>query len=81
MHLTSKKFQAIVPGCPSSVRVNGGDLSTALRIWKKKQKDSNIVQEMFDKKYFKNKSVQKREQLAVAIYNQQKESDRDKAQR
>jgi len=74
MHLTSKKFQGIVPGSPQSVKVNGGDLSTALRIWKKQQKDSNIVQELFDKKFFKKKSVQRREQMATARYNQQKDS-------
>lgn len=74
MHLTSKKFQGIVPGNPQSIKVNGGDLSTALRIWKKQQKDSNIVQELFDRKYYKKKSVHKREQMSTAKYNQQKES-------
>tara|TARA_R110000868_G_scaffold217359_1_gene467428 strand:+ start:1138 stop:1392 length:255 start_codon:yes stop_codon:yes gene_type:complete len=78
MHLTSKKFQGTVPGRPQAVKVNGGDISTALKIWKRQQKDSNIVQELFDKKYFKNKSVQRREQLELARYNQQKEADHAK---
>ncbi|MFW2033846.1 30S ribosomal protein S21, partial [Acinetobacter sp. ULE_I037] len=59
MHLTSKKFHGTVPGSPQSVKVNGGDISTALRIWKKQQKDSNIIQDLFDKKYYKKKSVSK----------------------
>jgi len=74
MHLTSKKFQGTVPGSPQSVKVNGGDISTALRIWKKQQKDSNIIQDLFDKKYYKKKSVSKREQMSLAKYNQQKDS-------
>jgi ribosomal protein S21 len=78
MHLTSKKFQGIVPGKPNSVKVNNGDLSTAITIWKRKQKESNIVRELFDKKFFKKKSVQKREQIALAKYKQKKESGHDK---
>lgn len=74
MHLNSKKFQSIVPKAPQSVRVIDGDISTALRMWKKQQKESNIIQELFDKKYYKKMSVLKREQLSVARYNQQKES-------
>lgn len=78
MNLTSKKFQGIIPGTPNAVKVNNGDISTALRVWKRQQKDSNIVQELFDKKYYKKKSVKRREQVELAKYFQKKESDGQK---
>lgn len=73
MHLNSKKFQSITPGKPQSVKVRGGDIFTALRIWKKQQELSNVVQDLFDRKFYKKKSVIRREQLSLAKYNQQKE--------
>jgi ribosomal protein S21 len=78
MQVTSKKFQGIVPGTPNAVKVNNGDLSTAIRIWKRQQKDSNIIQDLFDNKYYKKKSVKKREQRAIAKYNQMKDSENQK---
>jgi len=78
MNVTSKKVQGIVPGTPNAIRVNNGDLSTALKLWKRQQKDSNIVHELLDKKYYKKKSVIRREQRAMAKYNQRRDSENQK---
>lgn len=76
MHLKSKKFQAIKPGALSSTVVTDDGIGLAIKNWKKQLKDSNIIQDCYDKKFFQKESTRKRIQLEVARYKQQKESER-----
>ena len=74
MNLNSKKIQAIKPGHLSSICVVDYDLHYALKSWKKMLKDSNIIQECYDRKFFEKKSDKTRKQMEIARYNQYKDS-------
>ena len=74
MNPTSKKFKTINSGHPNSVRVDG-DLNYALKAWKKVLKDTNIMQECYDRKFYKKPSEIRRLQSRLAIYNQSKETE------
>ena len=71
MNLKSKQFNSIQPGSPSSVCVSN-DLNFALRKWKKNIKDSKLIEEQFDRKYYVKPSVTKKAQRELARYNQSK---------
>lgn len=73
MNPTSKKFKAINAGVPNSVIVDN-DLSYALKAWKHILKDSNVVQECYDRKFYKKPSEVRRLQNQLAQYNQQKDT-------
>lgn len=73
MNIKSKQFNALVQGSPYSVAVNG-DLTFALRQWKKILKDTNIVKELFDRQRYTKPSDWKRIQRSEAIYKQSKEN-------
>ena len=75
MNLKSKQFQSIIPGKSSSIEVNY-DLNFALRKLKRMQKDSNIIVECYDNKFFHKKSDVKRKQLEIARYLQMKEAEK-----
>ncbi len=72
MNLKSKQLNSILPGRLNSIEVNG-DLTFALRQYKKLQKNSNVVVELYDRKFFHKKSDVRRKQLEVAKYLQSKE--------
>lgn len=75
MNIKSKQFNALVQGSPYSVAVNG-DLTFALRQWKKILKDNKIIEKLSDNRAFQKKSDQIRIQNERATYNQiQKELD------
>lgn len=75
MNIKSKQFNALVQGSPYSVAVNG-DLTFALRQWKKILKDNKIIEKLSDNCAFQKKSDRIRIQNERATYNQtQKELD------
>ena len=73
--MRQKQIESIIPGQLSSIVVNG-DLASALRQYKKMQKQSNIIVELYDRKFYTKKSVSNRKQLALAKFLQQKESEK-----
>lgn len=75
MHINSKKFRAIKPGALSSTVVVD-DLGSALRIWKKQLKDSEVILECYDRKFYQKPSTKRRILLENAKYIQSKESER-----
>lgn len=76
MNLKSKQFQSIVPGNLNSINVND-DLTFALRRYKKMQKDSKVVVELFDRKFYDKPSVHKKKKMDNAKYNQTRESQNE----
>lgn len=73
--MRQKQIESIIPGQLSSIDVNG-DLTSALRQYKKMQKQSNVIVELYDRKFYTKKSVKNRKQLALAKFLQQKESEK-----
>lgn len=76
MNPTSKKFKSINSGRPNSVNVDG-DLNYALKAWKKIVKDANIMQECYDRKFYRKPSERNRLQMQLAVYVQTKETIKD----
>lgn len=74
MHLSSKKFKSTQPGSLTSIVVNG-DMGFAMRQWKKMQKDSKIIVECFERKFYQKPSDKKRKMMEIARYNQSKNLD------
>ncbi len=75
MNIKSKQFNALVQGSPYSVAVNG-DLTFALRQWKKILKDNKVIEKLSDNRAFQKKSDRIRIRNERATYNQtQKELD------
>jgi ribosomal protein S21 len=72
MNIKTKQFNSIYPGSPNSITVNN-DLNYALRKWKKNLKDGNIIEDLFERKFYEKPSVTKRKQQKLAEYNQRKE--------
>lgn len=72
MNTKSKLFESIIPGQLSSIQVNG-DISFALRRYKKMQKDAGVVVECYDRKFYTKPSVAKKKMIDTAKYNQSKQ--------
>lgn len=75
--IQNKKFKGICPGSLNSVIVEDGDIGYALRQWKKNIKLSGIVQECYDRKFFKKPSTVNRVKRQIAIYKLYKETISD----
>ena len=75
MNINSKKFNSIKPGALSSTVVSE-DIHSAIKNWKKQLKDSEIIQDCYDRKFYQKPSTKKRIQLEIARYKQLKESER-----
>ena len=71
MNKKQKHHQSILPGTTSGAKVVNKDINFALRIWKKKLKESNILSDIKDRKEFIKPSAVKRMKLNNAIYMQQ----------
>lgn len=71
-----KQIETTVPGKLNAVQVVNGDLTFALKKFKKLQKDSEVILECYQRKFYTKPSVAKRKQLATAKYLQQKESEK-----
>jgi small subunit ribosomal protein S21 len=65
-----KYHQSIIPGFAIGAAVPNGDLGFALRLWKKKLKDSDVLKKLKERKEFTKPSVKKRKQMSAAIYKQ-----------
>lgn len=70
MNKKQKHHQSILPGSTSGAKVINKDINFALRIWKKKLKESNVLNSIKDRKEFLKPSVIKRNKLNNAIYMQ-----------
>ena len=71
MNKKQKHHLSILPGTTSGAKVVNRDINFALRIWKKKLKESDVLSQIKDKKEFTKASVVKRKKLNNAIYMQQ----------
>ena len=72
-----KYHQSIIPGSPLGVAVMYGDLGFALRLFKKKLKDSDVLKNFKERKEFIKPSVVKRKQMSDAIYWQKVQDSRE----
>ena len=73
MSKKQKQHQTIVPGNPLAVNVVGTqreDLGFALKVWKRKVKNSGILERIKDLKEFEKPGVTKRKQLQAAKFIQ-----------
>jgi len=57
----------IVPGKFKAAKVINGNIEAALKFWKRQVKDSNVLQEVKDRKEFIKPSAIKRKQKMDAI--------------
>ena len=77
MNKKQKDHQSIIPGHSIAARVVNYDLGFAIRIWKKKLKDSDILLKLRENKEFIKPSVIKRAANSKARYIQQIRSKQD----
>jgi ribosomal protein S21 len=73
MSKKQKQHQTIVPGNSLAVNVVGSqreDLGFALKVWKRKIKNSGILERVKDLKEFEKPCVTKRKQLKAAQFIQ-----------
>jgi small subunit ribosomal protein S21 len=73
MSKKQKQHQTIVPGNSLAVNVVGTareDLAFALKVWKRKIKNSQVLEQTRDRKEFIKPSVVKRKQLIAAKFIQ-----------
>jgi small subunit ribosomal protein S21 len=71
MNKKQKYHQSILPGTTSGSKVVNRDINFALRMWKKKLKESDVLNDVKSRKEFIKPSVIKRMQLNNAVYMQQ----------
>ena len=71
MNKKQKHHQSVLPGTTSGAKVVNRDINFALRTWKKKLKDSDVLTQVKNRKEFIKPSVVKRIKLNNAIYMQQ----------
>lgn len=76
MNLKSKQFSSIIPGRPNAIEVNY-DITFALRQYKKMQKQSNVIVDLYDRKFFIKPSVRNRKMMNNAKYLQLKETEKN----
>jgi len=74
MNKKQKEHQSVIPGHSLGANVVNGDLGFAIRTWKKKLKDSEILDKIKSKKEFIKPSVTKRIQRNDAAYRQRMQS-------
>jgi len=73
MNKKQKQHQTIVPGNSLAVNVVGSlreDLAFALKVWKRKIKNSEVLEKTKDRKEFIKGSVKRRKQLQDAQFIQ-----------
>ena len=57
----------IIPGKFKAAKVINGNIEAALKFWKRQVKESNVLQELKDRKEFIKPSAVKRKQKMAAI--------------
>ena len=83
MNKKHKIWQSHIPGVPlgsSVVKTKSnpkGDVSFAIRFWKRAMKDAGTLQELKDRRFFEKKSDKKRKQVAAAKYHQRQQTIQD----
>jgi len=70
MSKKQKHHKSIVPGTPSAVAVVDGDISFALRAFKRKMKQLGVLDALKENRTFTKPSVKRRAQLINAKYMQ-----------
>ena len=70
MNKKQKQHQSIVPGNATAVNVVNHDLGFALRTWKRKVKESGVLEYVKEHRTFTKPSVEKRMQVSKAHYRQ-----------
>ena len=68
-----KQIEAILPGRLNAILVNG-DITFALKRFKRMQKDSNVILECYERKFYVKPSVAHRKKMDVAKFKQSKEN-------
>lgn len=68
MNKRKKLFLSTGPAGGTSTEVIDGDLSFALKCWKKKVKASGKLQTFFEKRYFEKRSTKRKKILDNARY-------------
>ena len=71
MNKKQKHHQSIIPGHGIGAKVVNRDINFALRIWKRKLKTSNILNDLKDNREYIKPSISKRQQKIKASYIQQ----------
>ena len=71
MNKKQKYHQSILPGATSGSKVVNRDINFALRMWKKKLKESDVLNDVKSRKEFIKPSATKRMQINNAVYMQQ----------
>jgi ribosomal protein S21 len=66
-----KQIDSILPGRLNSILVNG-DLTFALKRFKRMQKDSNVILECYERKFHLKPSVANRKKMDIAKFKQSK---------
>ena len=62
-----KREDMDIPGCATGVKVVNGNIELALKMWKRKVKDSGKIEELKNRKEFLKPSAIKRKQKQQAI--------------
>lgn len=75
--MNHKKIKSLAKARSNSVHVVDGDISYAIRAWKKILKDNNSVTECHQRTHFVKPSDKNRIQKETAKYIQQKVSEND----
>jgi small subunit ribosomal protein S21 len=70
MNKKQKYHQSVVPGGGTSVNVVNRDINFALRIWKRKLKNADILDKLKDNREYTKPSIIKRKQKTKASYIQ-----------
>ena len=71
MNKKQKHHQSVIPGHATGAKVVNHDINFALRIWKRKLKTSDILNDLKENREYIKPSVSKRQQKIKAIYIQQ----------
>jgi len=77
MNKKQKYHEAIIPGQALGAAVPNKDLGFAMRLWKKKVKDSGVLTALKERKEFTKPSAAKRKQMSDAIYWQKIRSSQE----
>ena len=71
MNKKQKHHQSVIPGHATGAKVVNRDINFAVRIWKRKLKTSDILNDLKENREYIKPSVSKRQQKIKAIYIQQ----------
>lgn len=75
MNKKQKAHQSVIPGNGLATQVVESDISYALKTWKRKVKQSGILDELKDRKEFEKPSVSRRRQLIRAKFINKKQQE------